>query len=98
MGWKAGDKAAHKKWGIGMVVSVKGKAKNLELDIAFPEPVGIKRLLSKICTDRKSIRNGAEEEIMDQRQFEKRVQELNELLLNEYGHAYYVLDQPCAGC
>lgn len=47
MGWKPGDKAAHKKWGTGTVVSVKGKADDLELDIAFPNPVGIKRLLAK---------------------------------------------------
>ena len=49
MGWKAGDKATHKTWGTGMVVSVKGKEDDLELDIAFPEPVGIKRLLAKFA-------------------------------------------------
>lgn len=49
MGWKAGDKAAHKKWGTGMVVSVKGTADDVELDIAFPEPVGVKRLLAKFA-------------------------------------------------
>ena len=49
MGWKAGDKATHKSWGTGMVVSVKGKEDDLELDIAFPEPVGIKRLLAKFA-------------------------------------------------
>lgn len=47
LGWNAGDKAQHKKWGIGMVVSVKGSGDELELDIAFPNPVGIKRLLAK---------------------------------------------------
>ncbi|MDW0117911.1 DNA helicase PcrA [Sporosarcina thermotolerans] len=49
MGWRAGDKATHKTWGTGMVVSVKGKEDDLELDIAFPEPVGIKRLLAKFA-------------------------------------------------
>lgn len=44
-GWKAGDKAQHKKWGVGTVVKVSGTAKDLELDIAFPSQ-GIKRLLA----------------------------------------------------
>ncbi len=47
--WKVGDKAEHKKWGIGTVVSVKGDADNKELDIAFPSPVGIKRLLAQFA-------------------------------------------------
>ncbi len=49
MDWKAGDKAVHKKWGIGTVVSVRGEGENMELDIAFPSPVGIKRLLAKFA-------------------------------------------------
>src|SRR5699024_4601603 len=48
-GWKTGDKAQHKKWGTGMVVSVKGEGDEVELDIAFPNPVGIKRLLAKFA-------------------------------------------------
>lgn len=48
-GWKAGDKALHKKWGIGMVVSVKGEGDSTELDIAFPQPIGIKRLLAQFA-------------------------------------------------
>ncbi|WP_243290970.1 DNA helicase PcrA [Bacillus sp. FJAT-47783] len=47
--WSVGDKAAHKKWGIGTVVSVKGSNEDKELDIAFPSPVGIKRLLAKFA-------------------------------------------------
>lgn len=47
--WKVGDKAEHKKWGMGTVVQVKGEGENLELDIAFPNPVGIKRLLAKFA-------------------------------------------------
>ncbi|MDV6377737.1 DNA helicase PcrA [Sporosarcina sp. GW1-11] len=47
--WSPGDKATHKKWGVGTVVSVKGTADDLELDIAFPNPVGIKRLLAKFA-------------------------------------------------
>jgi DNA helicase II / ATP-dependent DNA helicase PcrA len=49
IGWKVGDKAEHKKWGIGTVVSVKGEGESKELDIAFPSPTGIKRLLAKFA-------------------------------------------------
>ncbi|MEK5037050.1 DNA helicase PcrA [Sporosarcina sp. FSL K6-3457] len=49
MGWSSGDKAIHKTWGTGMVVSVKGTGEDVELDIAFPNPVGIKRLLAKFA-------------------------------------------------
>ncbi|MEH6940585.1 DNA helicase PcrA [Bacillus sp. JJ722] len=41
-----GDKVQHKKWGVGTVVSVKGEGDKKELDIAFPSPTGIKRLLA----------------------------------------------------
>ncbi|MCJ7840988.1 DNA helicase PcrA [Lederbergia sp. NSJ-179] len=47
--WKVGDKAEHKKWGIGTVVSVKGDSDSMELDIAFPSPIGIKRLLAQFA-------------------------------------------------
>ncbi|WP_088036130.1 DNA helicase PcrA [Evansella clarkii] len=46
--WSVGDKASHKKWGTGTVVSMKGEGENIELDIAFPE-VGIKRLFAKFA-------------------------------------------------
>ncbi|WP_096438909.1 DNA helicase PcrA [Alteribacter populi] len=46
--WAVGDKAAHKKWGTGTVVSMKGDKENVELDIAFPE-VGVKRLFAKFA-------------------------------------------------
>ena len=49
IGWNVGDKAEHKKWGIGTVVSVKGEGESKELDIAFPSPTGIKRLLAKFA-------------------------------------------------
>lgn len=49
LGWNVGDKATHKKWGEGMVVSVRGDGENTELDIAFPSPTGIKRLLAKFA-------------------------------------------------
>ncbi|TYS67889.1 DNA helicase PcrA [Sutcliffiella horikoshii] len=47
--WMVGDKAEHKKWGVGTVVSVKGDGDSKELDIAFPSPTGIKRLLAKFA-------------------------------------------------
>jgi DNA helicase II / ATP-dependent DNA helicase PcrA len=47
--WRVGDKAEHKKWGIGTVVSVRGEGDDKELDIAFPSPTGIKRLLAKFA-------------------------------------------------
>ncbi|WP_163653720.1 DNA helicase PcrA [Listeria sp. PSOL-1] len=48
-GWSVGDKAGHKKWGVGTVVSVKGEGDNMELDIAFPSPTGVKRLLAEFA-------------------------------------------------
>ncbi|AXI08201.1 DNA helicase PcrA [Oceanobacillus sp. 143] len=47
--WSPGDKAAHKKWGVGTVVKVQGEGEGMELDVAFPAPVGIKRLLAKFA-------------------------------------------------
>lgn len=52
--WKVGDKAEHGKWGIGTVVSVKGSGEGTELDIAFPSPTGIKRLLAKFAPIKKA--------------------------------------------
>lgn len=48
-GWQVGDRAEHKKWGIGTVVSMKGEGEDLELNIAFPAPTGVKRLLAKFA-------------------------------------------------
>ncbi|SET39324.1 ATP-dependent DNA helicase PcrA [Oceanobacillus limi] len=47
--WKPGDKASHKKWGVGTVVKVQGEGEALELDVAFPAPTGVKRLLAKFA-------------------------------------------------
>ncbi|MDN6161164.1 MAG: DNA helicase PcrA [Atopostipes sp.] len=46
--WQAGDKARHKKWGIGTVIQTKGEGKDLQLDIAFPSE-GIKPLLASFA-------------------------------------------------
>ncbi|KIL48166.1 DNA helicase PcrA [Jeotgalibacillus soli] len=53
IGWSVGDKAEHGKWGTGTVVSVKGEGDSMELDIAFPSPTGIKRLLAKFAPVKK---------------------------------------------
>ncbi|MFF2092665.1 DNA helicase PcrA [Paenibacillus sp. NPDC058174] len=45
----AGDKVAHGKWGEGTIVSVKGTGNDMELQIAFPAPVGVKRLLASFA-------------------------------------------------
>lgn len=44
-----GDKVMHRKWGTGVVVSVKGDGDEKELHIAFPAPVGVKRLLARFA-------------------------------------------------
>ncbi|MBP1997098.1 DNA helicase PcrA [Paenibacillus eucommiae] len=47
--FKMGDKVSHGKWGLGTVVAIKGSGDDTELQIAFPAPVGIKRLLAKFA-------------------------------------------------
>jgi len=47
--WSTGDKVSHKKWGEGTVVKVQGSGDSMELDIAFPAPNGIKRVLAKFA-------------------------------------------------
>ncbi|MCD1260769.1 DNA helicase PcrA [Paenibacillus athensensis] len=47
--YKAGDKVAHGKWGIGTVVTVKGAGADTELQVAFPAPVGLKRLMAQFA-------------------------------------------------
>ncbi|MFS8631170.1 MAG: ATP-dependent DNA helicase PcrA, partial [Bacillales bacterium] len=47
--WKVGDRVQHKKWGIGTIVSVKGSGDEMELNVAFPAPTGIKKLLAKFA-------------------------------------------------
>ncbi|CAM3742494.1 DNA helicase PcrA [Marinicrinis lubricantis] len=48
-GYQTGDKVGHNKWGTGVVVAVKGSGEDMELQIAFPAPVGVKRLLAKFA-------------------------------------------------
>ncbi|MCO7175411.1 DNA helicase PcrA [Sporolactobacillus kofuensis] len=43
--WQAGDKVLHKKWGQGTIVGKRGDGDSVELDIVFPSPIGLKRLL-----------------------------------------------------
>ncbi|WEK56403.1 MAG: DNA helicase PcrA [Candidatus Cohnella colombiensis] len=42
----AGDKVQHAKWGVGTIIAVKGAGNDAELQIAFPAPIGVKRLLA----------------------------------------------------
>lgn len=45
--WKVGDKVEHKKWGLGTIVKVSSTGEEAELDIAFPTPIGVKKLLAR---------------------------------------------------
>lgn len=47
--WRVGDRVQHKKWGLGTVVKVQGEKDDTELNIAFPSPVGVKRLLARFA-------------------------------------------------
>jgi DNA helicase II / ATP-dependent DNA helicase PcrA len=47
--WSVGERIKHTKWGEGTVVGMKGEGTSLELDIAFPKPVGIKRVLASFA-------------------------------------------------
>ncbi len=47
--FNTGDKVSHGKWGTGLIVSVKGTGDDMELHIAFPAPVGVKRLLARFA-------------------------------------------------
>ncbi len=49
IGWRVGDKAVHGKWGVGTVVSVRGEGEKMDLDIAFPKPIGVKRLSAHLA-------------------------------------------------
>jgi DNA helicase-2/ATP-dependent DNA helicase PcrA len=44
--FQLGDKVAHKKWGIGVIVSIKGSGKDAELTVTFPDQ-GIKKLIAE---------------------------------------------------
>jgi DNA helicase II / ATP-dependent DNA helicase PcrA len=52
--WRVGDKAEHAKWGLGTVVKVQGEGEDLELNIAFPAPIGVKKLLAKYAPIKKA--------------------------------------------
>ncbi|UQS81829.1 DNA helicase PcrA [Bombilactobacillus folatiphilus] len=51
--WQVGQQVAHKKWGVGTVVKVNGQGEAAELDIAFTEPIGVKRLLAEFAPIKK---------------------------------------------
>lgn len=47
--YQAGDKVEHRKWGVGTVVDASGSGEDTELVIAFPAPIGIKRLVARFA-------------------------------------------------
>src|SRR5690625_2438633 len=51
--WTPGEKVVHKKWGTGTIVSTTGSGEDMELQIAFPNPTGIKHLLAKFAPIKK---------------------------------------------
>ena len=75
---------------MGTVVKVQGEGDNMELDVAFPAPVGVKRLLAKFAPITKEI-GGVH--WMNREQAQKKIEKLKNLL-NQYSYEYYVLDQP----
>lgn len=46
--WKTGDRAIHRRWGAGTIVSVMGAGDKLELVIRFDRPVGDKHFLAAL--------------------------------------------------
>ena len=53
MEYGVGDKVEHRKWGIGTIVEKKGDGEDMELTIAFPAPIGVKKLLAKFAPIKK---------------------------------------------
>lgn len=51
--YRAGDKVEHRKWGVGTVVAASGAGADLELTVAFPAPIGLKRLVAQFAPIRK---------------------------------------------
>lgn len=45
--WVAGDRVQHQKWGVGTVVKVHGTGDDMELNVAFSAPIGVKKLLAR---------------------------------------------------
>jgi DNA helicase II / ATP-dependent DNA helicase PcrA len=45
--WRPGDRVQHQKWGIGTVVKVQGEGEEIELNVAFSAPIGVKKLLAR---------------------------------------------------
>lgn len=45
--WQAGDRVQHHKWGTGTVVKVQGSGEEVELNVAFSAPIGVKKLLAR---------------------------------------------------
>lgn len=44
--YDVGGKVEHQKWGVGVIVAIKGSGEDAELNVAFPD-LGIKKLMAK---------------------------------------------------
>lgn len=55
--YRPGEKVEHRKWGVGTVVDSSGLGEELELTIAFPAPIGIKRLAARFAPVQKVTPN-----------------------------------------
>src|SRR5699024_4680839 len=86
--WQTGDKANHKVWGIGTVVSVQGEGESMALDIAIPSPTRIKPILAKFAPITKE-----KESVFMTDDIKIKIKDLVDKL-NRYAHEYYVLDAP----
>jgi DNA helicase-2/ATP-dependent DNA helicase PcrA len=47
--WQVGDRVNHRKWGQGTIVKIEGSEDDLELTVAFPAPIGVKKLLASFA-------------------------------------------------
>lgn len=51
--WQVSDKVEHRTFGRGTVVKVVGEGDDVELDIAFPAPTGIRRFMASLAPIKK---------------------------------------------
>ncbi len=49
LGYKLGDKVKHDKFGVGTVVTMAPNGGDTQVTVAFPEPVGIKKLMASFA-------------------------------------------------
>ena len=49
LGYKLGDKVKHDKFGVGTVVTMAPNGGDTQVTVAFPDPVGIKKLMASFA-------------------------------------------------